>query len=61
MTQARRVSAVPRDFYFADPKQLTPLQVIGTLGSVTPLPVLFWQEERNSYNNQLFGQDGSSS
>jgi len=32
MTWARRVSADPRDFYFADPKQLTPLPAIGTFG-----------------------------
>jgi hypothetical protein len=44
MTWARRVSAVPGDIYFADPKQLTPLPVIGSLGSVTPLLVLCWRE-----------------
>ena len=44
MTSAKRVSAIPGNFYFADPKQLTPLPVIGTLGPVTPLLVLFWRE-----------------
>jgi hypothetical protein len=32
MTQEKRISAIPGDFYFANPKQLTPLSAIGTLG-----------------------------
>jgi hypothetical protein len=32
MAWARRASALPGDFYLADPKQFTPLPAIGILG-----------------------------
>jgi hypothetical protein len=55
-----RVSAISRDFYFADSKQLTPLQVMDTLGSVTPLLVLFWREAssvKEFAKQSIVGQD----
>jgi hypothetical protein len=32
MTWAKRVSALPGEFYLADPKQVTPLPDIGSIG-----------------------------